>query len=120
MAMVVVAVGDILGKKVIGDMALPSTLPPPPHPLEADISQAHAILQNGYAAAWNVLNLEQPDSHQANYHQEHIQLELVPFLDAISTSTSDPAMASWCFAAVTSFAELYNGLTQCETSFWYG
>ena len=100
---------------VIGGMALPSALPPPPHPLEADVLQAHSVLQNGYVAAQAVVNLGCPDIHQVNYHRERVQSELVPLLDAISASTSDSAMVSWCFATATSFADLYNCLTQRGT-----
>lgn len=100
-------------------MALPSTLPLPPHPLEADVLQAHLILQNGYTAARDVVNLGQPDIQQVRYHMERVRLELVPLLNAISTDTSNPAIVSWCFAAATSFADLYVRLTQCETSTRY-
>jgi len=104
---------------VIGGMALPSTLPLPPHPLEADVLQAHLILQNGYTAARDVVNLGQPDTQQVRYHMERVWLELVPLLNAISTDTSNLAIVSWCFTATTSFADLHVRLAQCETSTRY-
>ena len=101
---------------VIGNMILSSTLPPPPRLHEPDVLHALAILQNGYTAAQDVVNLGRPDPHQAHFHQERVQSELIPLLDAIVTSTSDSATISWCCAAAASFADLYNWLTRCETS----
>lgn len=106
-----------LGKRAaIDSMNLPFVLPPLPHLHEPDVLRAHTILQNGYTAARGVVNLGQPDVHQVHYHQGHVQSELVPLLDAIVTSTSDPAVVSWCCVATASFADLYNCLMQCETS----
>jgi len=101
---------------VIGGMVLLSALPPPPHPLEPDVLQAHAVLHNGYLAARDVANLERPDLHQVRYHQEHVLSELVPLLDAISASTSDAAMLSWCYTATASFVKVYASLIQREES----
>lgn len=97
-------------------MALPSMLPPPPVQLEPDALQAHAILQNGYIAAQDVVNLEQPDLHRVRYHQDRVLSEFVPLLDAISASTSDAAILSWCYTTTASFVNLYNCLTRCEAS----
>jgi len=97
-------------------MALLSTLPPPPRLLEPDLLQAHAVLHNAYLAARVVANLEQPDLHQVHYHQECVLLELVPLLDAISASTSDTAILSWCYATTACFVNVYKSLTQREGS----
>ena len=112
---------SVLGGRpaVIGGMALPSTLPPP-RLLEPDALQAHAILHSGYLAAQDVINLERPDLHQVRYHQDRVLSELVPLLDAISTSTSDTAVLSWCYASTVSFANLYKRLTQHEASAAHG
>jgi len=106
----------VIGTVVLPSMVLPSILPPPPHLHEPDVLQAHTILQNGYIAARDVVNLGRPDVHQVHYHQERVQSELVPLLDAIATSTSNAAIVSWCCAVAASFADLYNCLAQCETS----
>jgi hypothetical protein len=107
--------GETNVRVVIGGMALPSTLPPPPPLHEAEILQAYTILQNGYTAARDVANLGRLDVHRVHYHQERVRSELIPLLDAIATSTSNSAMISWCYAATASFADLHNHLTQCET-----
>lgn len=101
---------------VIGRMALPSSLPPSPDLHEPDVLRARTILQNGYLAARDVADLEQPDLHQVHYHQERVLSDLVPLLDAISTSVSDAATLSWCYATTTSFVNLYARLTQREKS----
>ena len=108
----VISLGDQV--MVIDDMALPSTLPLPPHPLEPDIQQACTILQNGYSAALDVVNLGRPDLHRVRYHQERVFLELVPLLDAVSTGTSDTVIVSWCYEAVIFFVNLSACLAQCE------
>ena len=101
---------------VIDNMLLLSALPPPPQLPEPNTSQAHAIFQNGYLAARDIVNLGWPDLHRVRYHQECILLELVPLLNAIFKNTSDPATLSWCRVTVAAFADLYACLTQCETS----
>ena len=97
-------------------MALPSTLPLPPSHLEPDIFHANEILVKGYHAARNVLNLEQVDLHQIHFHQERIWSELLPLLDTLLESTSDPAMCSWCYVTTATIADLFGQLTKHEAS----
>lgn len=62
----------------------------------------------GYHAARNVLNLEQVDVHQIHFHQDRIWSELLPLLDTLLESTSDPAMRSWCYIATATIADLFS------------
>ena len=101
---------------MVDNMDLPSTLPPPPDLLKPDVLQAHAILQSGYFTARDVLNLAQLDLHQICYHRERVLSELAPLLDAISASTSDTIILSWCYTTTMSFINLYRCLMQCESS----
>ena len=96
-------------------MDLPSALPPPPH-LDPDVVRANRILENGYRAAWDTLKIVNPDINQIRYHQERVWSELVPLLDAVSESTSDAAMRSWCCRVTEMIADLFNQLTQREVS----
>ena len=64
--------------------------------------------------ARNVLNISQPDLGQIHYHQERIRSELVPLLDILLESTSDPATRSWCYVATPTIADLFNQLTKHE------
>lgn len=92
-----------------------STLPPPPHP-EPDVLHANEILVKGYHAASSILGLAQPNLHQVQYYRERVWLELVPLLDAIFESASDPATRSWCCTVTTAVADLFNQLTEHEAS----
>jgi len=95
-------------------MDLPSALPPPPDTSDPNVLQAFAIVQNGYLAAHGVLNLGRPDPQQLRYHQGRVTSELIPLLDAISTSTPDPAIIPWSYVTAKSLADLYNCLSQRE------
>ena len=100
----------------VASMDLPPTLPSPPDTSDPNILQAYAIVQNGYLAARGILNLGQPDSQQLRYHQGRVTSELVPLLDAISVSASDPAILPWCHVTAKSLADLYNCLSQHEAA----
>ena len=96
-------------------MNLPSTLPSPPR-LEPNVAHANNILNNGYHAARNILDLVHPNLNQLHYHREHIWSELIPLLDTILESTSDAATRSWCCRVTETIADLFNRLVECEAS----
>ena len=102
-------------------MVLPSALPPPPPRLESNAFRVSEILANGYRAAMDIVNLDQPDLHRVHYHRERVSSEFVPLLDAVFESTSDTATHSWCLRVTETLTDLFNCLVQCEAAaqHWY-
>lgn len=97
-------------------MNLPSVLPSPPDTSDPNTVQAYAVVRNGYLTARRVLDLGRPDPQQVRYHQGRIRSELVPLLDTISTSTSDPAILPWCYVTTKYLVDLHNCLSQHEAA----